>query len=351
MIDKFIKNKKIIALILLFLMIFSIVEPVLAISGNGKFVGGQYASKYRTTDNNDSDGILIRRLTNQTTGKSYTVFCTEHGTEFITGTVYNGQYYTPTNEQMKKAAQVAYYGWYKDEGDYLVDGGILDDAWAIPTRKKYVFTQQYLWEVLDQSHATFLDSGLQSEYVAFKANIENEINNMKKRPSFDGTEIEIKAGKTKIVTDSNNVLQNYNTINQTKDGIKFEHNSGENTLKITVPEDCKLESLNISDDTFEEWGMIKSGSEDHDTTMYFTFDTNIQNQLYSLNYNDPVSLSLRIKINLFGSLELSKLDEKGSLIDGATFNITGPDNFNRDVKVSGGKITLENLKPRSLCNN
>ena len=64
---------------------------------------------------------------------------------------------------MKKAAKVAYYGWYKEKGEYLVDGGILDDAWAIPTRKMYVFTQQYLWEVLDQSHATFLDSGLQDE--------------------------------------------------------------------------------------------------------------------------------------------------------------------------------------------
>ena len=244
---------------------------------------------------------------------------------------------------MKKAAKVAYYGWYKEKGEYLVDGGILDDAWAIPTRKMYVFTQQYLWEVLDQSHATFLDSGLQDEYVNFKNNIENQINNMKKRPSFDGTQIEIQAGETKIVTDSNNVLQNYNTINQTKDGIKFEHTAGENTLKITVPKECTLTTLNVSDTTFEEWGMIKSGSEEHDTTMYFTFDEGIQNQLYALNYNDPVSLSLSLKIESKGKLELKKLDENGSLIDGAVFTVTGPNGFNQDVTVSGGKIVLENL--------
>ena len=91
MINRFIKKKKIIALILLFLTIFSIIQPVLAAAGTGKFVGGQFASQMKTTDNNKPDGILIRRLSNQTTGKTYTVFCTEHGTEFITGTVYNGQ--------------------------------------------------------------------------------------------------------------------------------------------------------------------------------------------------------------------------------------------------------------------
>ena len=82
MISKFIKKKKVISLILLFLILFSFVQPVLAASGSGRFVGGQYASKYRTTDNNDADGILIRKLTNQTTGKSYTVFCAEHRNKF-----------------------------------------------------------------------------------------------------------------------------------------------------------------------------------------------------------------------------------------------------------------------------
>ena len=344
MINKFIKKKKIIALILLFLTIFSIMQPVLAAAGTGKFVGGQFASQMRTTDNNKPDGILLRRLTNQTTGKTYTVFCTDHGTEFITGTTYNGQYYTPTNEQMKKAAKVAYLGWYKERGDYVVNGGISDE-WALPIKKAYVYTQQYLWEVLDQSHATFLDAGYQNEYVEFKNNIENEINNMKKRPSFDGTEIEVNVGETTILTDSNGVLQNYNSINQTKDGVNFEHTLGENTLKITVTENCNVEKLYLTDATMKNWGMIKNGTEDHDTTMYFTFNNaTVQNQLYSLNYNDPVTLSFDLNINLFGRLELSKLNSNGDLVDGAVFNVTGDNGFNQNVTVSNGRITLEKLK-------
>ena len=32
------------------------------------------------------------------------------------------------------------------------------------------------------------------------------------------------------------------------------------------------------------------------------------------------------------------------MIDGAIFNVTGPDGYNQNVEVKGGKIVLENLK-------
>ena len=49
-------------------------------------------------------------------------------------------------------------------------------------------------------------------------------------------------------------------------------------------------------------------------------------------------------MNQFGRLELSKLNEDGDLIDGAVFNVTGPDGYNQNVEVKDGKIVLENLK-------
>ena len=91
---KKLKYKKILATILLLITILSIINPIFAVSGNADFVGGQYASKIRTTDNNDADGILIRKLTNRDTGEKYTVFCAEHGVSFATSTVYNGTYYS-----------------------------------------------------------------------------------------------------------------------------------------------------------------------------------------------------------------------------------------------------------------
>ena len=64
----------------------------------------------------------------------------------------------------------------------------------------------------------------------------------------------------------------------------------------------------------------------------------------ALHYNDPVPMAMSLKINLFGKIELTKLSENNDLIDGAIFNITGPNNYNEDVTVTNGRITIEKLK-------
>lgn len=141
-------NKKIVAILLLLITLISNISPVFAVSGSGSFVGGQFASRMFTTDNAGSEnGVLIRRLINNTTGERYTVFCAEHGVDFKTGSTYNGQYYTPTDSTIKRACKIAYFGWYKDNGGYVVDGGILAESmkWV---KQAYVFTQQYIWETL-----------------------------------------------------------------------------------------------------------------------------------------------------------------------------------------------------------
>ena len=102
------KLKRFIASILLMITMISSTTPIFAASGSGKYVGGQYDSGMYTTDNQGSKvGILIRKLINNRTGEKHTVFCAEHGIDFKTGVVYNGQYYTPTNSAMRKACKIA----------------------------------------------------------------------------------------------------------------------------------------------------------------------------------------------------------------------------------------------------
>ena len=48
----------------------------------------------------------------------------------------------------------------------------------IDVKKAYVYTQQYIWETLGQSSATFVNSTYQTEYQAFKERIDNEISKM-----------------------------------------------------------------------------------------------------------------------------------------------------------------------------
>lgn len=77
-----IKNlKKLIAIILMLFTLSSYMQPIIAASGSGTWIGAQYNSGFATTS---SSGILIRRLQNRDTGERLTVFCSEHGVPFDT---------------------------------------------------------------------------------------------------------------------------------------------------------------------------------------------------------------------------------------------------------------------------
>ena len=339
------KLKKIIALMFIAITLLSTAQPIFAVtdSGSGKWTAGQWDSNVYTTDNKSNLGMLMRRLVNTTTGEKITVFCAEHGVNSQTGTVETGTHNAPTDPKLKRACKVAFFGWYQKYGNYCIDGGIM--AADMNSRKMdYVFTQQMIWSTLGQSSATFRNASIQSQYEAFRADINAKIDNMERKPSFCNETITVEVGQTQTLTDLNNVLGQYVSFDKTIDGIRVTHNKGENTLNITANEDCTKEAIRISENTMYDWGVIKEETHNQHSTVYFTFRDGVQNQLYSLNYNDPVTMSLSFKINLLGNLELSKLNTNGDLVDGAIFNVTGENGFNRDVTVTNGKIKLEKLR-------
>ena len=223
-INNYILNKRTAAILLILITILSNISPVFAVYGSGTFVGGQFASYIFTNDSGSTAdyGVLIRKLVNNSTGEQYTTFCAENGVNFSTGTIYAGEYYNPENANIKRACKIAYFGWYNKYGDYVVNGGISHEA-----KQDYVFTQQYIWETLGQSSARFINSNIQDDYISFKDSIDNQINSMQTRPSFDAETIKINAGETKILTDTNGVLANYSSIDNSKDNIRFQHNEGD----------------------------------------------------------------------------------------------------------------------------
>lgn len=213
-------NKKIVAILLILFTLLSNVSPIFAASGSGTWVAGQWASYIHTTDNAGTQfGVLLRNMTNTATGEKKTVFCSQHGVDISTGVKVTGNYYTPTSPALKKACKIAYFGWYSKYGDYVLDGGISADR-----KLQYVLVQQFIWETLGQSSATFVDSDIQSQYVALKNTINSQINSKAARPSFDATTIELDAGDTYIATDSNGILAEYNSIDKTLNGVRFQHN-------------------------------------------------------------------------------------------------------------------------------
>jgi len=252
---------------------------------------------------------------------------------------------------MKQACKVAYFGWYAKYGDYVLDGGIM--AASNEQRKlDYCFTQQYIWETLGQSYATFKDASIQSKYVAFKEDVSRKINNMATKPSFTSSTITIDVGTSKTLTDSNGVLKDYASIDKTVNGIRIVHNHGENTMTVTVDKSCKLESYVFTNDEMESYGLIKEESRDHDTTVYITFKEGVQNQLYAMHYNDPVTMSLSLKINMYGKLEMAKKDNKGNYIANTKFKVSYNSDMSNEIGTyttgSNGKVLVEQLKPGTV---
>ena len=338
-------RRSVVATLLLIIIMFGNIYSVFAINSSGteKWVAGQYDTRIKTTDNKKNVGILARRLVNYTTKERITTFCGEHFINSPTGTIETGHHSIPSNPNVKRACKIAYFGWYEKYGDYVVDGGILanDMKWV---KLDYVFTQQMIWEALGQSNAKFIESSIQTMYENFKNNINSKISNTELRPNFSNNPIVIDAGDTKTITDLNGVLSQYNNLDKTVDGIRLVHKKGENNIKIIVDKNCNVDNLKITDSDMESWGMIKDGTQNRDTTVYITFKEGVQNQLYSMHYNDPISMKLNLKIQRLGSLELSKLNENKDLIDGSKFRVISQNGYNNLVTVKNGKIKIDNLK-------
>ena len=346
-------NKKILTIVFLFLLIFQITQPIFAISssGTGKWVAGQWDSQVFTTDNKTSVGMLLRRLVNYTTGERITTFCGEHFINSPTGTIETGTHSVPTDPSVKKACKIAYFGWYEKYGNYVIDGGIMASS---NEQKKldYCFTQQYIWETLGQSSATFKNASIQSQYVSFKAGVSQKIANMEKTPSFTSNTITVNAGTTTTLTDTNGVLKDYVSFDKSVNGIRIAHNKGENTMNVIVDENCTLESYIFTPAEMNSWGIIKETTRNQDTTVYITFKEGVQNQLYALNYNDPVTMSLSLKINAFGKLELAKKDNKGNYIPNTSFKLSYNSDMSNEIGTyktgSNGKVTVDKLRKGTI---
>lgn len=239
------------------------------------------------------------------------------------------------------------FGWYNKYGNWAMNGGIM----SADNREKlldYVFTQQYIWETLGQSDAKFVDSSIQSQYESFKTRIDNQIASIQKRPSFTHSTISIDAGTSKTLTDTNSVLKDYVSFDRNIDGLRIQHNKGENTMTISVDKNYTNETLKLTEDKMNSWGIIKEETADNDTTIFFTFKEGVQNQLYSLNYNDPVSMPLNIKINIFGNLKINKTDvETNKPIDNTVFELLDTNNnvVRTGTTNNKGELEFNNLKP------
>lgn len=260
-------------------------------------------------------------------GNTFPLFCIEYGT-----TSPSSSYAYGTRKMMSAKAQTAakwvYAGYMSEHGNSIND---LDMAYC----------QKKVWEIMGSSTSwTFSDAG----YKAWCKKAEDKMNSLNVKPSFDGSNIgNIKAGESKIVSDSNKVLSDYPDFDySTCNGkVHIVHSKNKNELTISVDKDCTATSYFLPNDKYVK---AETGN-DEDAILYYPYGSaNYQKLIYS-NYYDPVYMAFRGTIQPIGNLQLKKTSEDGK-VSGINFTVTGPNGFNRTIATDGnGEWKIEGINP------
>lgn len=159
-------------------------------------------------------------------------YCVEPGV-YILSSIYDSTPYfdvaSITDEQKEKMELYAYYGYQYPNHQ---------------TRNYYLATQQLIWETLGMTDILFTTGLNRTGQVILVANEKNEILRLikehEKKPSFDGMMVTLKSGEEKIITDTNQVLSNYqmktDSTEVKKEGNQIIINAyqvGKNTLNLS----------------------------------------------------------------------------------------------------------------------
>lgn len=350
--------KRIIYLLLLIVLLFNTIgataQKVFAAIAQGTYIARIYETAY--TDNLGQNIFKIRvqgdeipKLTD--TGFGQTAFCLnhhkDHPEEFLTYNVSSDF----SSGDFKKCARLAYLGYYRYSNS---SGNASKGLTGREDNVQYAYTANLIWQNLGQVPNSY---SLGSDFDSFKIEVMDEYNKWDTLPSFNGSNQTMNLGQTKEITDSNGVLQYYESFNFTKDKVTFKHTKGSNKMEITVANDATKENVTITQNEAESNKMGKYINTRSVQTNFVLSpipanQATHQRLLVSYGYNDPKYLRINVNINLHGDLELAKKDNKGNFIPGVKFKVS----YNEDMSspigtyttLENGKVTVEDLNPKTV---
>lgn len=268
-------------------------------------------------------------------------FCVEHGKKVSNGSSTGD--FSSLSSSYKNVAKIAYLGFYSHE-DWLP--GITNEELNLG----YARTQMLIWQILGQAKQDYyVDSG----YSAWKAGIMDQYNKWDTMPSFDNTALTLDIGASKTLTDTNGVLQYYDTFQYTKDGVSFSHTKGSNSMQVQVLQNCQTQEVVIDKNIAKKAGMSKY-ENGYKTTVALVVDDTAgeQDKVCSPGYNEPKYLSLKINVRLNGNLQLSKKDNKGNDVPNTKFKVSYNSDMSHPIGTfqtdNTGKVTVQDLKPQTV---
>ncbi|MEG0547856.1 MAG: SpaA isopeptide-forming pilin-related protein [Bacilli bacterium] len=255
------------------------------------------------------------------------VFCIDAFTQFKSGVSMEMVDFSKagiSKEMAKELSLIAYFGTQ-------VNGRKTDDYYAI--------TQGLIWKTLHESQGytdlCYVETNTNPDYpttVRLWNEILNDVAEYKKTPSFMSQTVTVNAGETITLTDTNNSLRNM-----------IVEDSGELEVSISGNNQLLITGNPNADDT-----TIITLQRDIDPSQVGTsvaFYNGKDQSLGMFKVADPLEVNLRVKVNKFGKLELTKFNEdKSATVPNTTFRITGPNGFNETHTTDdNGKILLDKL--------
>lgn len=282
-----------------------------------------YFTKFKDGVQRSERARLLRRSSD-----GQFVYCIQPGVNLIEGHLMPGYdsnqdaWTGMTQDEWTRIKRLVYYGYgYKDRTD----------------PKWYAVTQYLIWKTHTLGWDTYFTD-------SFKGNIiypfQDEINQLNAdveahltRPSFNGQSFEMNVGETLELVDTNNVLSNYELVNDGGVDVKIEGNKlivntdKKNDVKIKLSK--KLENF---------------------ATAPIVYVDNISQNVMTKGFLDPVYSEFKINIH-GGKVEVTKVDKDTgvnepqgaeSSLKGATYGI-----YNMKDEKVGTIVTDENGKVTS----
>ena len=277
----------------------------------------KYVSNWKTQ-------LGIPKLKASIGGVDYTVFCIEPGVIHEKGGTMDARdYYSQlSSDQKHKIDLILMYG-YQNNGNTSDDSYVVTQVaiWEVVTK---VSNKSHVWSALVKGHST--REKLYDQLI-------KEVSAHDVKPSFTDKTHTLKwngSSYNGVLTDSNNVLPKYNNIRSAKADEIVKSGRTNNQLNLSTT----LANMN---QTLELIKQAKYGG----LTMYWVSS---KQNLVSGGQGTPVMARFGVRTPALGDLSISKIGPKGEAVANVTFQVTGPNNFNKTVTTDqNGKIVLKGV--------
>ena len=231
-----------------------------------------------------------------------------------------------SDSMKKKLSYIAYFGYRED-----------------PTLDNRVLTQNLIWATLypEKANSTFYFNSTYPTVASqkkWREAVMAKVETMETKPSFNASTITLKVGESVTITDTKQVLGNFNYT--TPEGITITKNGNSLTLTAT--------SSAAESATIKFTKSLKSSG----TGELFAVRNGNSQALSTLYVNDPITATLNIKVEKSGSVKITKKDSNGYTIPDTSFKLSYNSDMSSSIGTyttgSDGSVTINDLQPGTV---